>query len=56
MLGPGWELFAISMSHLQCCDEVPMCKWAAQRTGHGTQAVGTDEAERDVDVGGMRWD
>lgn len=33
-----------------------MCKWAAQRTEHGAQAVGIDKAERDGYVGGLRWD
>lgn len=33
-----------------------MCKWAAQRTEHGAEVVGTDKAERDGDVEGMRWD
>lgn len=32
-----------------------MCKWAAQRTERGAQAVGTMKM-RDGDVGGMRWD
>lgn len=32
-----------------------MCKWTAQRAEHGAQAVGTDKAERDGNVGGMRW-